>query len=154
MHTYKLQIMASEHILILRNAGRSALLFIQWHSFNKRLLSSEYFVYLQHITNNSYAPHICSKTYCVKVDNFWCNKLWCPKENLKFLTRIILSCQSKVNYFYSVSCSGETKYIFRLKTRNIIIYFYCNLNILKRLGLVIGRIVKIPMACFGLLQIR
>lgn len=111
-------------------------------------LTSEYFVYLQHITNNSYAPHICSKTYCVKVDNFWCNKLWCPKENLKFLTRIILSRQSKVNYFYSVSCSGETKYIFRLKTRNIIIYFYCNLNILKRLGLVIGRIVKIPYGMF------
>lgn len=119
-------------------------------------LTSVYFVYLQHITNNSYAPHICSKTYRVKVDNFWCNKLWCPKENLKFLTRIILSRQSKVNYFYSVSCSGETKYIFRLKTRNIIIYFYCDLNLLKRLGSVIGRIVKVglPMAYFGLVQIR
>lgn len=136
MHTYKMQIMASEHFLILRNAGRSALLFIQWHSFNKRPTKiSKYFVYLQHITNNSYAPHICSKTYRVKVDNFWCNKLWCPKENLKFLTRIILSRQSKVNYFYSVSCSGETKYIFRLKTRNMIIYFYCDLNLHNKVNL-------------------
>lgn len=110
----------SEHILILRNASQ---LYLYSDILTTKDLTSAYFVYLQHITNNSYAPHICTKTYCIKVDNFWCNKLWCPKENLKFLTRIILSRQSKVYYFYSVSCSGETKYIFRLKTRNIIIYF-------------------------------
>ena len=35
--------------------------------------------YLQNITDHSNRPHVSSKRYLVKVNNFWCYKFWCTK---------------------------------------------------------------------------
>lgn len=71
--------------------------------------------YLQHIADNSYRPHISSISNIFKVDNFWCDKLRCTEQDLKFLVRIKLPGQTEINYFYSISGFRQAEYIFGLQ---------------------------------------
>ena len=73
---------ALESYVIEINIYKSYIRIIMYNiRLHKKWLSVDDSIYLQHIADDSYAPHVCGKVNWFIVNHFRCHELWGSKQH-------------------------------------------------------------------------